>query len=315
MKEYHIGIVTRNIQKASGLTNLAQTSAISADTLRGAVYFEANTLFDGEYPVPADPSFGDIGMFWVPLVGASLLIEIEDSLDNPRPRYVCSWYNNDADIHEEFKTNYPQRKGWITSAGHQILFDDTEGKELLRIKHALGSFYEINEKSDVIETILGIKNLNVTKDLIWQITEKFISTVKESNQTILENALKTIGGTYTKNITVDEITTVDGKEEKTIGTGKKVTINTGDDEVILTSGNHIINISAGNIEITTLSGTAKMGNVVGSVAIDASGKVDITGTAINLGLPIGQVLTTVTAPVVDTITGAPHIGVPTVKAG
>lgn len=69
-------------------------------------------------------------------------------------------------------------------------------------------------------------------------------------------------------------------------------------------GNHTINVT-GNCEITA-SGNAK---------VTASGNVEVTGAQIKLNGSAGQVLTTVTDPVVDLITGAPTVGVPTVKAG
>jgi len=61
----------------------------------------------------------------------------------------------------------------------------------------------------------------------------------------------------------------------------------------------------------------------GKVVINASGEVDVTaggnivakGAQIQMNGSSGQVLTTVTDPVVDLITGAPTIGVPTVLAG
>ena len=45
IKEVHRAIVVRNEDDDEGLN------------LRGAVFFEAKTLFDGEYPLPAMPCF------------------------------------------------------------------------------------------------------------------------------------------------------------------------------------------------------------------------------------------------------------------
>lgn len=53
----------------------------------------------------------------------------------------------------------------------------------------------------------------------------------------------------------------------------------------------------------------------GEAEVTASGTVKVTGSTIQLNGSSGNVLTTATAPVVDYITGAPHMGVPTVQAG
>jgi uncharacterized protein involved in type VI secretion and phage assembly len=56
-------------------------------------------------------------------------------------------------------------------------------------------------------------------------------------------------------------------------------------------------------------------NSSGDVNVTASGDANVTGSSINLNGSSGQVLTTLTDPVVDLITGVPTIGVPTVNAG
>ena len=68
-KEVHRAIVTRNTDDDEGLR------------LRGAIYFNAPTLFDGEFPIPAQPCFpfasaNGAGMFWVPQVGDEIEVQI-----------------------------------------------------------------------------------------------------------------------------------------------------------------------------------------------------------------------------------------------
>jgi len=148
-KEYHIGIVTRNIIKASGITSFTKTAKESS-SLQGAVYFQAETLYEGEYPEPARPCFGyasalGAGLFWVPKVGDTLLIEIDNSLDIPDPRYIASEYTNDYDIHRDFKKNYPWRLGWFTNCGHRLVWDDKEDEEQIYFEHTFGGRYNFKK--------------------------------------------------------------------------------------------------------------------------------------------------------------------------
>lgn len=56
--------------------------------------------------------------------------------------------------------------------------------------------------------------------------------------------------------------------------------------------------------------------VKGNALVEATGNVEVKGLLISLnGQTMGDVLTTITSPVVDTIFGTPSVGVPTVKAG
>lgn len=407
-KEYHIGIVTRNIEKASGITNPETTSTVSAQTLRGAVYFASDTLFDGEYPEPADPSFGyasnnGAGFFWVPRVGDSLLIEIDVSLDNPQPRYICSWYNNDNDIHPEFITNYPRRLGWATNCGHILVFDDTENEEFIMFSHMTSTRFEWDYSGDWYEDIVRNKIIMIRNSLDESIQRDSRSEILGSRSVLIRNdetvevtgnSSKKIGGDYTLEIDgvyrlkykelVQEVGALtenikggkqlftDSGYKEVIGGSKSINIVSnkgetiaGDDaklvagnseatygmkrKEIVAAGNHEIEVQLGNIDHKTLAGTVNLANalaslgmdiagaitlagVLASLTMDATGAINlagilggfesnvagiskITGTTIVLGNQIGNVLTTITAPVVDNITGAPHIGVPTVFAG
>jgi len=378
-KEYHIGIVTRNVEKASGKTSAEQTSSVSADTLRGGVYFEANTLLDGEYPLPADPPFGTIGQFWVPEVGDSLLIELDEELDNPRPRVLASWYNPDTPLDDEFKINYPNRKGWITRARHQFLFDDTLNEELVRLRHTGGTGFDIDPYSDFLMGVRGDLEIEVDKlaafsfyrDFVWWTSGNFTRRVVkdevveirgkstrhyyggeeittdgtrldsvggEVNQEyglVTQNIsgskevsvgggiAETCGGSKSESIISNRNSTVGGNradliagtEERTVGLGRKTTIATVGEEVQILAGQYLVNLIAGAMTLQTQAGTFLAGNPLGNMAVDPAGNVIMLGTTITLGAPLGQVLTNLTAPIVDTITGAPHIGVPTLLAG
>jgi len=139
VKQIHNAIVTRNQDDDLGVA------------LRGGVFFEAPTIFDGEYPLPALPCYpyasaGGAGFFFVPQVGDEIEVEIEmddgtfdtTDVELPEPRWRCMIYSGAADIAEEFKTNYTKRMGWKTNSGHILMFDDTEGEERFELNTGKG---------------------------------------------------------------------------------------------------------------------------------------------------------------------------------
>ena len=159
--EIHNAIVTRNTDPDEG-TNL-----------RGAVFFSAPTLFDGEFPLPALPCFQyasseGAGIFFVPQVDDEIEVIIQgddgtfdtSDVELPEPRWRCMIYSDAADIADEFKTNYTKRMGWKTNSGHLLLFDDTEGQELLRLAHKIGNKMEWDAQGNEIKEI--VKNLTET---------------------------------------------------------------------------------------------------------------------------------------------------------
>lgn len=160
IKEIHNAIVTRNTDLDKGTS------------LRGAVFFEAKTLFDGEFPIPAEPCFpfaseNGAGFFVVPKVGDEIEIEIEadDGTDDttdielPEPRWRCMVYSDAADIDERFKENYPNRSGWKTPSGHFLLFDDKEGEEFFELLSSKGHIIKMDDKkgneSILIQHLVG----------------------------------------------------------------------------------------------------------------------------------------------------------------
>ena len=91
-REIHFATVTRN------------TDDDLKEALKGAVFFESNSLTNGvEYSIPAEPCFPfaglNSGIFFVPNVGDTIEVEIDvDDIDNPEPRWRCGVYSSADDI-------------------------------------------------------------------------------------------------------------------------------------------------------------------------------------------------------------------------
>jgi hypothetical protein len=140
-KEIHIGIVSR--------TNDPQQI--------GRIRVKCRTLAraDVELPYwvrPIVPFSGKgHGWFHVPAPGDVVDLEVctrddsdetygETFMLTPDMRYRAAEYDaNLMPIGEEFKVNYPHRRGLKTKQGHLILFDDKPGKEAVIIKANFGS--------------------------------------------------------------------------------------------------------------------------------------------------------------------------------
>lgn len=186
-KEVHNAIVTRNTDPDLGTK------------LRGSVFFNAPSLFDGEYPIPAEPCFPfasapkGAGFFVVPKVGDEIEVEVEmDDSTNPEPRWRCMVYSDAADIAEEFKVDYPFRMGWKSNSGHYFLFDDKEGSQIVKLFHKLGTFLEMDKEGSWLEKIVKNKVIDIVKNLT-------VVVGGDETETIAGKSEKTVTGLFTVN--------------------------------------------------------------------------------------------------------------------
>ena len=204
-REIHNAIVTRNTDIDVGVA------------LRGGVFFNAPTLFDGEYPDPAFPCFPfasvkGAGIFFVPQVGDEIEIEIlvddgtfdTSDVEVPEPRWRCMIYSAAADIADEFKINYTRRMGWKSNSGHLFLFDDKEGEELVQLSHKIGTILQWDKDGNWIEKII--------KDKVSDVAAKYIQSVGGDYN-------ETVGGKKVINVTGNIEINTQG-ETKVIAQGK-----------------------------------------------------------------------------------------------
>lgn len=160
----------------------------------GNVWVQCQTLaaYTTELPFPIKPAplyltdgapngtgFG--GMFFVPEVGSEVEIEVfdgtsdddtfgESALVAPDALYYPTIPTVGQDIPVEFKTNYPKRGGLKTAAGHVILFDNTDGQEMVQIIGNFGKAKQTKitltkdkvliDNPDAVLT-LAVKNINL----------------------------------------------------------------------------------------------------------------------------------------------------------
>lgn len=106
------------------------------------------------------------------------------------------------------------------------------------------------------------------------------------------------------------LTTIAGNKLNLSDDGSKINIQD-------VAGNSVeLSYGEGGIIGVTINSTKNVHIVAqNDVTVEATGKATVTASEIDLNGSAGEVLTTVTDPVVDLIYGTPTMGVPTVKAG
>lgn len=95
-----------------------------------------------------------------------------------------------------------------------------------------------------------------------------------NSESILSGKAVSVGG--------DSSTLIAGKSSETLGLGKKKVVVLGDDETKIMVGNFIVDVIAGKINISTLAGSATIGNAIAKLEISLTG-------AVKLSNPMGSI--------------------------
>lgn len=132
--------------------------------MRGRLKVQVDTLLVGdedgteaEFGLWADPAFPftgneGSGWFFVPPIGAEVELEYDtDELGSLQDlRWVAGIYSDENDIPEQFKINYPERRGFRTPGGHMLMFDDTDGSHLMTLSSPAGQFVNFDSSGDIL---------------------------------------------------------------------------------------------------------------------------------------------------------------------
>jgi len=115
---------------------------------RGRLSVMCQQIVAGETIEWVEPKFpfvdseGRAGWVFIPNVGSSVTVEVETGreaeVNDLQPKWFCESYPQDT-FPEEFKTNYPQRRGFKTKEGHVFFFDDTDGAMTFTYQHPSGT--------------------------------------------------------------------------------------------------------------------------------------------------------------------------------
>ena len=163
--DVHVGIVVdNNDEEQRGRLKVASATLCGIDDNGDPLEYPdfIEPLFP--YLSSADGEQTDGGWFFIPSVGTfvELRVPARSTTDQIMGAIsfasggvkwqACLWPRGDTDgVPEEFKTNYPNRRGIKTQRGHFLLFDDTEDKEKISLEcvNANGTSYlSFNELGD-----------------------------------------------------------------------------------------------------------------------------------------------------------------------
>ena len=227
------------------------------------------------------------GSFNVPSIGDLVYIEA----DTGEPEYLVAWGNvtkgldESPEIPEEFKRDVPTNRGFYTPKGHSIELDD-----------GVAPLTNTVQDTNVTSNNRGIRITSSANNKIH-----IIEDVDNENQYIL---IQDAGGNTIK---------LDYKNNQlTINSIGNTSITTAQNKTETVSGNDTLNVIGNKTE--TVNGNLTI-NVNGNININSSGNTVVQASQITLNGSAGDVLTTTTDPVVDTIFGTPTTGVTTVKSG
>lgn len=228
-------------------------------------------------------------------------------------------------------------------------FDMQSGKQSNKsgeVTEVTGRSVQINSQElsvnvdGLSETIKGARTTQVDGSLINTIGGSHSNVVAGNSSEVVSGTtenLYTLKAKNTYGAGLEENYVLGDIVKNLIAGNVSFNLTLGNESHSIASGNYSVNIASGNIVLQTLVGSVSISAAAGSIAIDQTGAINISassysvnslaamnltaGATLSINAPltqfnggVGQVLTNITSPVVDTITGIPTIGVPVVLA-
>lgn len=227
------------------------------------------------------------GVFSVPSISDVVYIEC----DSGEYEFPFAWGNKtkgeDAapEIPEKFKRTVPTNRGFYSPGGHFIEMDD-----------GVAPVTDAPQDKNYTTQSRGIRITSAANNKIHIVEDTILG-----NQYIL---IQDAGGNLIKLDYKNNELTVNSIGKTNISTAQDKTETVGANDNLSVTGNKSEDIS-GNLTI----------NVSGNVNVTAGGNAIVQASEIHLNGAAGNILTTVTDPIIDTIFGIQTIGVPTVKSG
>ena len=178
-----------------------------------------------------------------------------------KPSDDYSWTEPESQANDETLPKYPYNHATITESGHSFEFDDTPGRERIRLQHGgaqtdgIGTFFEIQADGTRINKIVGNNYEIVAKD-----NNVIISGV--CNITIEGNSIVHVKGDKYEKVDGDYYLEVGGKLSQTVADTSSI-ISNGD--MTVGCGNPI----TGRMKLATGDHLYLQGDLVVSGALSA----------------------------------------------
>ena len=201
-----------------------------------------------------------------------------------KPSDDYSWTEPESQANEETLPQFPYDHATITESGHSFEFDDTPGRERIRLQHGgaqtdgVGTFFEIQSDGTRINKIVGDNYEIVAKDNDVVISGMCYVTIKgNSIVNVMGNKYEKVAGDYFLEVggkltqTVGKTSSMLSNGDMTVGCGNPVT-----GCMKLMTGDHLF-----------LQGDLAVSGALTADMITAQGKVN-AGTGMRAG-PLGFV--------------------------
>jgi len=233
------------------------------------------------------------------------------------------------------KFSFDPATGKITMNGDDVIIEGP--------KHSINSKSLEVTSSAITENSSGGKSSAISGSVTESVGGSAIKSVLGNDSEVITGTtdkLYTQAYSAIYGLGKTETVVAGGIDTQLLAGGLDVKVLLGNISYLLTAGSYSVNIIAGNLSLSTALGQFKCGNLLGSVEVDLTGGVTIKAVSmvsiqsvgpislqssanVDIIAPIvtinkaagGMVLTTLTSPVVDTLSGLPSIGVPTVIIG
>jgi hypothetical protein len=161
---------------------------------------------------------------------------------------------------------YPWNSSFISRAGHEFHFDDTPGKERVRIAHAKGTYFEITEDGRKVEMVVtndykyvkGGLTLTIDKNSDVKIGGSLrVILGKDAHVEVAGNATVVVGGNMIA--TVNKNLEAHVRGDGMLGIGKNLTAYVGEnmvtsvagDTTVATTGNLLTSVGGNSCEVVS----------------------------------------------------------------
>lgn len=104
----------------------------------------------------------------VPNIGDQVYVELQDG-DPHYPVWVGRHLVSGA-LPDILKQNYPNRSGWLDSAGNYFYVDRTPGQRVIHLQHATGTSVDIDDSGNVTAVVKGNAHITASGDTIIEAT-------------------------------------------------------------------------------------------------------------------------------------------------
>lgn len=192
------------------------------------------------------------------------------------PDFYSGFFQPESAANTDYQPVYPYNNSKITASGHMFEFDDTQGRERIRLQHRANTFIEMQPNGDEVHKVYGDGYEIVVKDKHVQILGKcIVEIVGDAYIHVQGDKVETVDGSVTQHIKGNYTQIVEGLSSVT---------SVGD--MTIEAGSGIagsLNISAG--DVVSLDADLRVRGEVAADKIYSYGRIDTSETGgISAGL-------------------------------